>query len=51
MCWFYRPSRAIAAGDVTGALSRRFSVLSAPHQAEVISLVDELPADIITSIR
>ena len=48
MCWFYRLSRAIAAGGATGALSRRFSALSAPHQAEVIALVDELPADIIT---
>ncbi len=48
MCWFYRLSRAIAAGGATGALSRRFSALSAPHQAEVISLVDELPAHIIT---
>ena len=48
LCWFYRLSRAIAAGSTTGALSRRFSALSAPHQAQVISLVDELPADIIT---
>ena len=32
----------------TGALSRRFSALSTTQQTEVMNLVDELPADIIT---
>ncbi|MDP9331993.1 MAG: hypothetical protein M3Q30_01590 [Actinomycetota bacterium] len=48
MCWFYRLSRAIAAGSTTGALSRRFSALSTAQQTDVITLVDELPAEIIT---
>jgi hypothetical protein len=48
MCWFYRLSRAIAAGATTGALSGRFSALSEAHQAEVLGLVDELPRDILT---
>jgi hypothetical protein len=48
LCWFYRLSRAIAAGSTTGALSRRVSALTAEHMAEVIRLVDELPADILT---
>ncbi len=48
LCWFYRLSRAIASGSSTGVLSRQFSALSTAHQADVISLVDELPEDIIT---
>ena len=48
MCWFYRLSRAIAAGSTTGALSRRVAALTAAHKAEVVRLVDELPPDILT---
>jgi hypothetical protein len=48
MCWFYRLSRAIAAGSTTGKLSGRFAALNAPRQGEVTRLVNELPGGIVT---
>ncbi len=48
MSWFYRLSRAIAAGRGTGALSRAFGVLTTAQQAAVVSLVNELPDEIVT---
>ena len=51
-CWYWRLSRALHDGTLTGALSRALQDLSAEQQARVVGAVPHLPRQIgLLSLR